>query len=216
MPPRCGRERLDNKMQVVLPDGRNLELASGATGFDVAAAIGPGLAKAARGIRVDGHVTDLFTTLPDGATVAILTSKDPEITDFGRHTLAHITAQAVREYLVAEGHEPEAIKMGIGPVIENGFYYDFDLPRNLTPEDLPRLEERMRALVKADLKLKKFELPRSEALERFRKLGDPYKQELIDDLPEDVPLTYYEQEGFTDLCRGRSEEHTSELQSRPH
>lgn len=189
-------------MQVVLPDGRKLELASGATGFDVAAAIGPGLKKAARGLRIDGHVTDLFTTVPDGATVAILTDRDPEVIELGRHTLAHITAQAVREYLEAEGHAPESVKMGIGPVIENGFYYDFDLPRNLTPEDLPKIEQLMRKLVKADLKLRKYELPRAEALERYREAGDPYKLELITDLPEDVAITFYEQEGFTDLCRG--------------
>lgn len=189
-------------MQVVLPDGRKLELASGATGFDVAAAIGPGLKKAARGLRIDGHVTDLFTTVPDGATVAILTDRDPEVIELGRHTLAHITAQAVREYLEAEGHARESVKMGIGPVIENGFYYDFDLPRNLTPEDLPKIEQLMRKLVKADLKLRKYELPRAEALERYREAGDPYKLELITDLPEDVAITFYEQEGFTDLCRG--------------
>ncbi len=192
-------------MQVVLPDGRKLELATGATGFDVAEAIGPGLKRAARGIRVNGQLTDLFTAVPDGAEVAILTDKDPEITEFGRHTLAHITAQAVREYLVAEGHSAVSVKMGIGPVIENGFYYDFDLPRNLTPDDLPKLEERMRAIVRAGLELNRYELPREQALKRYTELCDPYKQELIQDLPDDVPLSFYEQggdDGFTDLCRG--------------
>jgi len=192
-------------MQVVLPDGRKLELASGATGFDVAAAIGPGLARAARGIRVNGQVTDLFTAVPDGAEVAILTDRDPEVTDLGRHTLAHITAQAVREHLMAEGHSVESVKLGIGPVIENGFYYDFDLPRNLTPEDLPLIEERMREIIREGLELRRYELPRAEALQRYVELQDPYKQELISDLPEDVTITFYEQggeQGFTDLCRG--------------
>lgn len=192
-------------MQVVLPDGKKLELEGAATGFDVATAIGPGLAKAARGITVNGQVTDLFTTVPDGATVAILTDRDGEIVEFGRHTLAHITAQAVREHLQAEGHASESVHMGIGPVIENGFYYDFDLPRNLTPEDLPQIEKRMRAIIKKNLRMRKFELPRSEALERYRAVGDPYKQELIRDLPEGEVITFYEQggaEGFTDLCRG--------------
>src|SRR5690625_6216896 len=109
-------------MQVVLPDGKKLELGAGATGFDVAAAIGPGLARAARGIRVNGQLTDLFSEVPDGAEVAILTDKDPEITEFGRHTLAHVTAQAVRELLVSEGFDAQSVKMGIGPVIENRFY----------------------------------------------------------------------------------------------
>lgn len=192
-------------MQVVLPDGRKLELDGTATGFDVAAAIGPGLLKAARGIKVNGQVTDLFTEVPDGAAVAILTDRDEETTDLGRHTLAHITAQAVREYLVAEGHPAGSVQMGIGPVIENGFYYDFDLPRNLTPEDLPLIEKRMRHIIKQNLRLNKFELGREEALERYREQGDPYKQELISDLPEDEAITFYEQggtEGFTDLCRG--------------
>ncbi len=192
-------------MQVVLPDGKKLELEGAATGFDVAAAIGPGLAKAARGITVNGQTTDLFTEVPDGATVAILTDRDDEIVDLGRHTLAHITAQAVREHLKAEGHAPESVHMGIGPVIENGFYYDFDLPRNLTPEDLPEIEKRMRHIIKQNLRLRKFELPRSEALERYRQLGDPYKQELISDLPEGEVISFYEQggeEGFADLCRG--------------
>src|SRR5690625_1192056 len=192
-------------MQVVLPGGRKLELASGATGFDVAAAIGPGLARAARGIRVNGQVTDLFTAVPDGAEVAILTDRDPEVTDLGMHTLAHITAQAVRELLMAEGHSAESVKLGIGPVIENGFYYDFDLPRNLTPEDLPLIEERMREIIREGLELRRYELPRAEALQRYVELQDPYKQELISDLPEDVTITFYEQggeQGFTDLCRG--------------
>ncbi len=192
-------------MTVVLPDGRKLELAGGATGFDVAEAIGPGLAKAARGMKVDGTVTDLFTAVPDGATVAILTDRDAETVELGRHTLAHITAQAVREHLTAEGHPASSVRMGIGPVIENGFYYDFDLPRNLTPEDLPLIEERMRAIVRAGLPLRKYQLPRTEALDRYRQLDDPYKQELISDLPEGETITFYEQggdAGFTDLCRG--------------
>ncbi len=192
-------------MQVVLPDGRKLELAAGATGFDAAMAIGPGLAKAALGMRVDGKVTDLFTTLTDQATVSILTGRDAESLPLARHTLAHVCAQAVREVLAQEGFDPHSVKMGIGPVIENGFYYDFDLPRSLTPEDLPVIEERMRRLIKADLPLRKYELPREEALERYAGIDDPYKQELISDLPEGEPITFYEQggaEGFTDLCRG--------------
>jgi len=192
-------------MQVVLPDGKKLELEAGATGSDVAAAIGPGLARAARGIRVNGQLADLFSTVPEGAEVAILTDRDPEVTNLGRHTLAHVTAQAVREYLAAEGHDPAAVKMGIGPVIENGFYYDFDLPRNLVPGDLPEIEKRMRRIVKNDLKLRRYSLPREEALDRYRRLGDPYKEELISDLPADAPITFYEQggeDGFTDLCRG--------------
>ena len=106
---------------------------------------------------------------------------------------------------MAEGADRHRIHMGIGPVIENGFYYDFDLPRSLNPDDLVKIEARMRELVKADMPLVKYALPRDEALERYRELGDPYKVELIEDLPTGEAITFYEQggaEGFTDLCRG--------------
>ncbi len=191
-------------MHVTLPDGKRLDLPEHATAKNAAEAVGPGLAKAALGATVNGQLTDLLTELPDGAEVSILTKKDDATIRLMRHTLAHVMAQAVTDVFAAEGHARETVKMGIGPVIENGFYYDFDLPRNLTPENLGSIENRMREIVKAKLPLRKFELPRAEALSRFED-GDPYKLELITDLPEDVPLTFYEQggeDGFTDLCRG--------------
>ena len=193
-------------MHVLLPDGQRLDLAAGATAADAAAAIGPGLARAALGARVDGALSDLLTPLPDGAQLAIVTRRDADdLLALQRHTLAHVLAQSVRELLVAEGHPPDAVRMGIGPVIEHGFYYDFDLPRSLTPEDLAALEERMRALIAARLPLRRYEVPRSDALVHWRAQGDPYKVELIEDLPPDVPISFYEQggpTGFTDLCRG--------------
>ena len=192
-------------MQVILPDGTRLDLDEGATGRDVAAAIGPGLAKAALGTTVDGIPSDLLTPVPDGARITIVTKRDEGWLRLARHTLAHVMAQAVRELMVSEGFAPSDVKMGVGPVIENGFYYDFDLPRSLAPADLETLEARMRELVSADLPLRRFELPRQEALAWFERDGDPYKVELIEDLPGDVPITFYEQGGdggFTDLCRG--------------
>lgn len=193
-------------MHVYLPDGQRLDLPPGATAADAAAAIGPGLARAALGARVDDRLTDLFTPLPDGGRVAIVTKRDgAEVLTLQRHTLAHVLAQAVRETLLAEGHPPSSVKMGIGPVIEHGFYYDFDLPRSLTPDDLPVLEERMRAIVEARLPLHRYEVPRAEALAHWRAQGDPYKVELIEDLPAEAPISFYEQggaAGFTDLCRG--------------
>src|SRR5690606_25707551 len=99
----------------------------------------------------------------------------------------------------------DTVRMGIGPVIENGFYYDFDLPRPLTPDDLEAIEERMRAITKADLPLRKYSLPRETALTRYQEMGDPLKVELIEDLPGGETITVYEQggeAGFTDLCRG--------------
>jgi threonyl-tRNA synthetase len=194
-------------MHVVLPDGKRLDLPAGATGADVAAAIGPRLAKAALGVSVDGRLADLASEVADGARVAILTARDSEALTLVRHTFAHVLAQAVREHLVAEGAAPESVKMGIGPVIEHGFYYDFDLPRTLTATDLEAIEARMRAIIAADLPLRRYVLPRDEALERYRAQGDPYKQELIEDLPPHEAISFYQQGaagdgGFTDLCRG--------------
>ncbi|ADI14757.1 threonine--tRNA ligase [Truepera radiovictrix] len=200
-------------MFVTLPDGKRLELPAGATARDVAQAIGPGLAKAALGATVGGQLTDLLSELPDGAEVAILTKKDEAVVRLMRHTLAHVMAQAVRDLFVAEGYAPERIKMGVGPVIDNGFYYDFDLPRTLTPDDLERIEARMREIIRAKLPLRRFALPRAEALARFEG-RDPYKLELIQNLPEDVPITFYEQggaDGFTDLCRGPHVPNTGDL-----
>ena len=192
-------------MHVLLPDDTKLTVPDGATGRDVAEAIGPGLAKAALGTTIDGQLSDLMTPVPDGARVSILTKRDDAWIDLARHTLAHVMAQAVRERMVADGHDANAVKLAIGPVIEHGFYYDMDLPRPLTPEDLPEIEARMRTLVKEDLTLRRFTLPRDEALAHYRDVEDPYKQELIQDLPEGETLSFYEQggeTGFTDLCRG--------------
>lgn len=192
-------------MQVVLPDGKALSLPAGATPRHVAEMIGPGLAKAALGARVDDQLTDLFQPLSEGAKVAIVTKTDDEVITLMRHTLAHVMAQAVREYFVDQGYDPTQVRLGIGPVIEHGFYYDFDLPRTLTPADLAEIEARMRDIIKRDLPLRKYELPRSEAVARYKALDDPYKLELIAELPEGTPITFYEQggeAGFTDLCRG--------------
>ena len=191
-------------MHVFLPDGKRLELAEPASGRDVAEAIGPGLARAALGTVVNGVLSDLHSSVPDGATVAILTKRD-DTSGLFRHTLAHVMAQAVRDLFIEEGFEPIELKLGIGPVIEHGFYYDFDLPRSLTPEDLEEIERRMRAIVAAKLPLRKYTLERSAALERYRAADDAYKIELIEDLPVDDPISFYEQGGeggFTDLCRG--------------
>ncbi len=192
-------------MNAVLPDGRKLELKPGATAADAAKAIGPGLAKAAIGAIANGELYDLLKPLPDGAELRILTERDPEYVQLFRHTLAHVMAQAVRELYAERGFAPEQVKLAIGPVIENGFYYDIDAPEPLREEDLPVIEEKMRAIVAANLPLERFVLPREEALKRFAGI-DPYKTELIQDLPENEELSFYkqgdEQFGFTDLCRG--------------
>ncbi|HEX2864922.1 MAG TPA: threonine--tRNA ligase, partial [Deinococcales bacterium] len=193
-------------MQVFLPDGKSLELDRGATARDVAAKIGPRLAQDALGARVNGKLTDVHTPIPDGAQVEILTTRKPgEAIDLARHTLAHVMAQAVVEYFVAKGFPRDAVKMGVGPVIENGFYYDFDLPEPITNDDLPEIEARMKDIVKRDLPLSRFEVTRQDALNEFGG-RDRYKTELIEGLPEGEAITFYRQgagEGeFTDLCRG--------------
>lgn len=192
-------------MNAVLPDGRNLELKPGATAADAARAIGPGLAKAAIGAIANGELYDLMKPLPDGAEMRILTEKDPEYVQLFRHTLAHVMAQAVRELYAEKGFAPEQVKLAIGPVIENGFYYDIDAPEPIREEDLPIIEEKMRRIVAANLPLERFVLSREEALKRYAGV-DPYKTELIQDLPVGEELSFYkqgdEQHGFTDLCRG--------------
>lgn len=192
-------------MTVYLPDGKALDLPEGATAKDVARALGPAWEREAVGAIVDGELYDLLKPLPEGAKVRLLTEKDPEYQHFFRHTLAHVLAQAVKEHFREKGYDPERVKLGVGPVVEKGFYYDIDAPEPLSEEDLPALEERMRRILKRDLPLRRFVLSREEAFARYRG-KDPYKTELIEEIPEGEEISFYQQgegeEGFTDLCRG--------------
>ncbi len=188
-------------MTVRLPDGKPLELPQGATAKDVAERISRSLAKEAVGAIVNGELYDVFKPLPEGAEVRIITRKDPEYQHLFRHTLAHVLAQAVKEFFQEKGYDPDAVKLGVGPVIENGFYYDIDAPEPISDGDLPEIEKRMHRILKRNLPLRRYVLSREEALARYRG-KDPYKTELIQDLPEDEEISFYEQEGFTDLCRG--------------
>ncbi|WP_347241542.1 threonine--tRNA ligase [Thermus sp.] len=192
-------------MTVYLPDGKPLDLPQGATARDVAKALGESWERRAVGALVDGELYDLLRPLPEGARVRLLTEKDPEFQRLFRHTLAHVLAQAVKEHFREKGYDPESVRLGVGPVIEKGFYYDIDAPEPLSEEDLPAIEERMREILRRDLPLKRFVLPREEALARYRG-KDPYKTELILEIPEGEEISFYQQgegeEGFTDLCRG--------------
>lgn len=201
-------------MQVVLPDGKRLDVPQGANARQVAEAIGPGLAKAALGARIEEQVTDLWSEVPQGARVSILTRRSDDVIHLMRHTLAHVLAQATVEHFESRGYDKTEVKLGVGPVIEHGFYYDMDVPENLTPEDLEEIEARMREIIAARLPLSKFSLSREEALARYRELADPYKVELIEELPVGEPITFYRQgdeNGFTDLCRGPHVPNTGEL-----
>ena len=188
-------------MKVRLPDGKELELPEGATARDVAEALGGRWPKEAVGALVDGELYDLLKPLPEGAEVRLLTKKDPEYQYLFRHTLAHVLAQAVREFFAKKGYPPESVKLGVGPVIEHGFYYDIDAPEPISDADLPEIEKIMRDILKRDLPLRRYELSREEAIRRYEGV-DPYKVELIQDIPEGEPISFYEQEGFADLCRG--------------
>jgi threonyl-tRNA synthetase len=198
---------------VTLPDGKALELEDGATGADAAAAIGPGLARAALAIAVGdpnageepGELRDLARGLPDGAQIAIVTEKDEEqALALIRHDAAHVLAAAVMELW-------PGVKISIGPAIENGFYYDFEFPPgvSISEEDFPQIEERMRAHVKAAESFKRADVTPADARERFEGEGQDYKVELIEDLVSNADsenpmetVSLYTNGPFTDLCRG--------------
>jgi threonyl-tRNA synthetase len=185
---------------VKLPDSTPLELVDGASGGDAAAAIGPGLAKAALAIRVNGELRDLSAALPDGAEIAILTDRDPEALALIRHDAAHVMAEAVQELY-------PGTKVTIGPAIENGFYYDFDFPKEVkvTDADLEKIEGAMRAHIEADEAFERRDVPVAEAITIFEGQGEAYKVELINDLIEKEgveTVSLYRNGHFEDLCRG--------------
>ncbi len=181
-------------IHVYLPDGAALELPDGANCLDAAKAISAGLARAAFAAEVDGKAVELMTPLTDGAHIAILTEGDDAL-HMMRHTASHVLAQAVQHLY------PDA-KFAIGPAISTGFYYDIDCKTVFTPEDLKKIEAEMKKIIKAALPLERFVMPRDEALAYFREKNEPYKIELIEDLPEDAEISFYRQGDFTDLCAG--------------
>ncbi|MDX6699214.1 MAG: threonyl-tRNA synthetase [Solirubrobacteraceae bacterium] len=187
-------------MRATLPDGKELELPEGATGADAAAAIGPGLARAALAVKANGELRDLSRSLPDGAAIEIVTDRSPEALELVRHDAAHVLATAVLDLY-------PGVKISIGPAIEQGFYYDFDFPdgTSISEDDLPRIEEKMREHVKADEAFTREDVPVAAARERFAAEGQDYKVELIDDLVSDEgveTVSLYTNGPFTDLCRG--------------
>ncbi|GIO31480.1 MULTISPECIES: threonine--tRNA ligase [Paenibacillus] len=184
-------------VSIKLPDGSVREYAEGSTIEDVAASISSGLKKNAAAGKMDGIVVDLSTPLKDGATIEIVTLDSPEGLEVMRHSTAHLMAQATKRLFGAK-----EVKLGVGPVIEGGFYYDMDLEHPLNPEDLQKIEKEMERIVGENLSIVRKEVSRQEALDIFGELGDPYKLELINALPEDSVISIYEQGEFFDLCRG--------------
>jgi len=181
-------------IHVTLPDGSIRSLVEGATVADLAASIGAGLAKAAIAGRVDGQLVDVAAGLHEGAHVEIVTEKSPEALEIIRHSASHLMAQAVKELF-------PAAKVTIGPAIESGFYYDFDVDQPFTPEDIERIEAKMLELSKADTRIVRTEISSFEAIKKFEEMGEPYKKELIEGIGAET-VSIYTQGGFADLCRG--------------
>ncbi len=180
---------------VSLPDGSSREYPQPVSVAEIARSIGPGLAKAALAGKVDGALVDTSHVVENDASVAIVTDRDAAGVEVLRHSCAHLMAQAVRRLF------PEA-QVTIGPVIDDGFYYDFAHSRPFTPEDLDAIEQTMAEIVKEDLAVERSLLARDEAVELFRGMGEHYKVEIIESIPSDEPLSFYRQGEFIDLCRG--------------
>ena len=178
-----------------LPDGAIKQFDAPVTVAQVAASIGPGLAKAALAGKIDGKVVDTSTLIDHDASLAIVTDKDPEGLDVLRHSTAHLLAYAVKQLF------PEA-QVTIGPVIEDGFYYDFAFKRPFTPEDLAAIEKRMTELARKDEPVQRSLMPRDEAVKFFENMGEHYKAEIIASIPSDEPISLYAEGDFIDLCRG--------------
>lgn len=182
-------------IKITLKDGSVKEAPKGSTVLEVAKLISMGLAKKALGATVNGEEAELMTVLNDDCTLEILTFDDEGGRHTLRHTASHILAQAVKRLY------PD-VKLAIGPSIDTGFYYDFDADFPITPEVLVKIEKEMEKIIKEDLKLEKFTLPREEAIKYMEEKNEPYKVELIKDLPEGETISFYTQGEFTDLCAG--------------
>ncbi len=193
-------------IEVRLPDDSLRQLAEGATGADLAGGIGARLLEAALAIKVDGRLADLKTPLVTGAKVEILTSKAPESLELIRHSTAHLLAHAVKRLY------PGA-KVGIGPVIEDGFYYDFWVDKPFTPEDLPAIEAEMRKIVAEGVEVVREDLERDAAVARFQAMGEPLKVEIVSSIPSGELIGGYRQGDFYDLCRGPHVPSTSKLKA---
>ena len=181
--------------QITLPDGSTRQYDQPVTVAGVAESIGPGLAKAALAGRVDGELVDTSYTIDTDVKLAIITDRDEDGVEVIRHSCAHLMAQAVQRLF------PEA-QVTIGPVIENGFFYDFSFERPFTPEDLVAIETTMEEIVKEDLQVERSILSRKDAVQLFEKMGEKYKVEIIESIPGDEDLSFYRQGDFIDLCRG--------------
>jgi len=193
-------------IEVRLPDDSLRQLDEGATGADLAGGIGARLLDAALAIRVDGKLLDLDTPLVDGSKVEIVTNRTPESLELVRHSTAHLLAHAVKRLF------PDA-RVGIGPVIEDGFFYDFWVEKPFTPEDLPRIEAEMRKIVAEGIEVRREDLGRDAAVARFTEQGEPLKVEIVSSIPQGDVVSGYRQGDFYDLCRGPHVPSTAKLKA---
>ena len=192
--------------QITLPDGSIRQFEQAVTVFEVAQSIGTGLARAALAGRVDGKLVDTTYLIENNANLAIITDKDADGVEIIRHSTAHLMAYAVQALF------PDA-QVTIGPAIEDGFYYDFAYKRPFTPDDLAAIEKKMTELAKADIPIERFELSRNDAVKFFLDLGEKYKAEIIQSIPENEVLSLYREGEFTDLCRGPHVPSTGKLKA---
>ena len=181
---------------ITLPDGKNLNFSKEVTGLEIAEKISKSLSKQALIMSVNGELKDLYFSINKDSLVKIFTSKDPEGLEVIRHDAAHIMAMAVQELY-------PGTQVTIGPVIENGFYYDFARKEPFTEDDLKKIEKRMAEIIDKDIKTRREVWKREKAIDHFKKIGEKYKAEIIESIPQDEELSvYYHGETWHDLCRG--------------
>ncbi|MDR7000901.1 threonine--tRNA ligase [Neobacillus niacini] len=186
---------MSDVVKISFPDGAVKEFPRGTTTEDIAASISPGLKKKALAGKWNGKLVDLRRPIPEDGSIEIVTPDSSDALEVLRHSTAHLMAQAVKRLY-------PNVNLGVGPVIEGGFYYDMDLEESLTPEDLPKIEKEMVKIVNENIEIVRKEVSRGEAVQLFKEAGDPYKLELIEAIPDEETVTIYEQGDFFDLCRG--------------
>lgn len=186
---------MTDMIKLTFPDGSVKEFEKGITTDAVALSISPGLRKKAIVGKFNGVLVDTKTPLKEDGSIAIITPSDDEALEVLRHSTAHLLAQAVKRLF-------PGVKLGVGPVIEGGFYYDIDSPEPITSEDFPRIEKEMKKIVAENIEVVRYDVSRAEAKKRFEKISDEYKLELLEAIPEDEQVSIYEQGDFFDLCRG--------------
>lgn len=193
-------------MEILLKNGNKFEIDEGVSCIKAAHEISDSLARNAVAAKVNGELCDLSQALKEGDMLEIVTLKDKEGMEVYRHTCAHVLAQAIKNIY-------PTCNLAIGPVIENGFYYDIDFNTPITQEDFAKIESEMNTIIKAKTPIERFELPREEAIKLMTKYKEKYKVELINDLPEDSVISFYKQGSFTDLCRGPHLPHTGKIKA---